>query len=104
MGKQERRARRRERLIERWEASGESAARFARRARVSVATLWYWKRRAGEKAVKQKLVPVQLFTEPAEGREAPRVELVLVDGRRLLIPSDVPTDGLVSILRALSTC
>jgi transposase-like protein len=102
MDKRERKARRRQRLIERWQASGESAERFARRAGVSVATLWYWKRRCREEKGPPGLVPVQLIGEGA-GSEA-LLELLLGNGRRLLIRGEVPMPALVNVLRALATC
>ena len=105
MGARERNARRMERLVERWEGSGEPAASFARRNGVSVWRLLAWRRRRSRAVTAEgpSLVPVRLLEESG-GRESERFELFLSDGRRLLIPSGSSPESLRRILRALSSC
>src|SRR5688500_15961731 len=104
MGVRAQKARRMKRLITEWESSGESAGRFAKRASVGVSTLWDWKRRLSESralAPAPSLVPLQVL---GEAREVDRFELVLTDGRRLLIPAAVTSESLERVLRVVSSC
>ena len=104
MGVRARKARRMKRVIERWKASGEGAAAFAKRARVSVSTLWYWRQRiGGEPEPGPTLVPLQVVADDAE-QGMVRFELVFGDGRRLLIPAEVTSEALERVVRVVSSC
>lgn len=103
MGKREHKRRQMAELMERWQASGLTAEAFAKREKVPVSRLWYWKRRTRRGIVTPAFVPVRVLQE--EGREtAPSFELTLTDGRRLVIPAALTGRPLRQLLSALRSC
>lgn len=96
------------RLVAQWRASGEPQARFARRHGVRPWTLWYWSRKLvdtsrGPAGTGPAFVPVQVISEPP--RVAAPIEVVLVSGERLTIPTGVSSDQIRAVLMALrSAC
>ncbi len=103
MGKREQKGKQMAALMERWQASGLTAEAFAKRERVPVSRLWYWKRRTGRAVATPAFVPVQILQE--EGREtAPSFELTLTDGRRLVIPAALTGRPLRQLLTVLRSC
>jgi hypothetical protein len=102
MGKREKKRREMAKLMARWRASGLSARAFADEAGIPETRLWYWKRRASGTEV-PAFVPVQVVADES-ARGASCFELVLADGRRLLIPPDLAGRPLRQVLAALRTC
>jgi hypothetical protein len=105
MGKRERNAGRMRALVARWQESGQSARRFAQTAGVSVARLWYWRKRAEHTHGRPGFVPVHVLPDEATragGDDS--FELDLGDGRRLRIPPEFSGDSLRRLLAALEPC
>lgn len=102
MGKREAKRREMAKVMTRWGASGKSAAAFARETGIPEWRLWYWRKRAGAVEL-PAFVPVQVVPEE-RSREATCFELMLGDGRRLLIPPALTGRPLRQVLSALRTC
>lgn len=102
MGKREAKRREMAKLMTRWKASGRSAAAFAREAGMPESRLWYWKRRLGT-GDPPSFVPVRIVPEETPATMA-SFELVLGDGRRLLIPPTLTGRPLRQLLSALRAC
>ena len=104
MGKREQKRRQMAELMERWQASGLTADAFAKREKVPVSRLWYWKRRTGRATTAPTaFVPVRILQD--EPREtAPTFELTFADGRRLVIPAALTGRPLRQLLTILRSC
>ncbi len=104
MGKREQKRKQMADLMERWQASGLTADAFAKREKMPVSRLWYWKRRTGRAAAAPTaFVPVQILQD--EGRETvPSFELTFADGRRLVIPAALTGRPLRQLLTILRSC
>lgn len=104
MGKREQKRKQMAALMERWQASGLTADAFAKREKMPVSRLWYWKRRTGRTATASTaFVPVQIIQD--ERREtAPSFELTFADGRRLVIPAALTGRPLRQLLTVLRSC
>jgi hypothetical protein len=89
VGKREQKRKQMAELMERWQASGLTAEAFAKREKIPVSRLWYWKRRTGRATTAPTaFVPVRILQD--ETREtAPTFELTFADGRRLVGPLPV---------------
>ncbi len=102
MGKRDSKRREMAKLVARWRASGKSAASFAREAGIPESRLWYWARRAGAREV-ATFVPLRVIPEENAARTT-SFELLLGDGRRLLIPAALTGRPLRQVLTALRAC
>jgi hypothetical protein len=101
--------------VERWVASGLTAAEFATEIGVNPRTLTYWKWRlgaaakaAGLKAGRPRATPRPSFVElvadpgvsaPAEGSDA--LEVILADGIRVRVPAQFDANALRRVVAAL---
>ena len=101
VGKREAKRREMAKLMTRWQASGKSAAAFARETGMPESRLWYWKRRIGA-AEAPEFVPVRIV--PEEQPAAACFELTFGDGRRLVIPPALTGRPLRQLLSALRAC
>ncbi len=115
MGKRERKQRAMVRMVARFEESGLTCEEFARRSRVSVAKLSYWRGRTREargsghamreeatSQVDANLLPLSLVLGPGSIEpHRPSFEIILTDGRRLIVPSDFSTEGLRRLLEVV---
>jgi hypothetical protein len=102
MGKREAKRREMTKLVSRWRASGRSAAVFSKETGIPESRLWYWARRAG-RTEPPAFVPVRMIAEESAATAA-SFELLLGDGRRLLIPAALTGRPLRQVLSALRTC
>jgi transposase-like protein len=97
----------RNRLIERWRASGIPQARFARQHHVHPRTFWGWVRDASMTATSApRFVPVHVVdasNEDARSREAAVVEIVLPSGSRVRLADGVSPTWVVAIVKGLQT-
>lgn len=118
MGERERKQRAMSRMVSRFEASGLTCEEFCRRRRMSVSKLSYWRRKrrgGGEGQVERglpredrgpriggSLVPLSLVLGAGEiDRTGPSFEIVLLDGRRLVVPEDFSSEGLRRLLEVV---
>lgn len=93
------------RLVERWRASGESQASFARRHHIPGWTFWYWCRKLSDTAppsdaeasLPATFVPVRL----ASGAPSPVIEIVLNGGERLHIGAGASLELVQAVVTAL---
>jgi transposase-like protein len=94
-----------ERLVHAYDTSGLTQVAFARKHRLSVATLRYWLcRRRDEHGSNNRapaLIPVTL--RPAIAGVAARIEVALVNGRELRAPIDTDPARLAALVSALDT-
>ena len=89
-------------LVARWEASGESAAVFARHVGANAMTLYRWRRelRSAEPGpALSKIVEVR----PARMATDERFEVRLGDGRSVEVPPSFDAGALERLLRVLET-
>jgi transposase-like protein len=89
-------------LLAQWEASGESAAEFARRIGTGAATLYRWRREfrgttTRRHAALAKLVEVRPTVIVADGR----FEVRLADGRSVGVPPSFDAEALGRLLDVL---
>ena len=91
-------------LVARWEASGESAAVFARRVGVSGATLCRWRRELacglGDEPGAPPLTAL-VEVRPARAPSDERFEVRLAEGRYLWVPPSFDEMALERLLRVL---
>jgi hypothetical protein len=90
-----------ERWLDRGEREGWSVAELARRSRIPESTLQRWQRRlrdAGRETGFVEVVPA------VTGAAGSRAEIVLRNGRRLLVPIGSPSDGVRSLVTLLESC
>jgi hypothetical protein len=94
-----------EELVERWRRSGAPVSVFARKHRISRDKLVYWRRRlgGGEGSAKMaELVPVRLIGPGSTGDS--RLEVVLGNGDRVLVPESTPVELLRDVVSVLRGC
>ena len=90
-------------LVRQWETSNEPRQVFAQRHGLTVARFDYWKRRVRQavaEAPRVTFAPVEVVEDVATGGGAV-IELVLVSGERLLIPSGAASEQVRVVLAAL---
>jgi transposase len=98
------------RIIDESLEDGASIAEVARRHDLNANQLFAWRRQCGlEPAEPKKLVPILPVTiTPAAAAEesgpgsSSQIEIVLAEGERILVWSDVETAALTRVLKALS--
>lgn len=98
------------RIVQESLEEGASTAEVARRHEVNANLLFTWRRKLGVEPSEQNaampILPVTIAPEPAlEGRcpdAAGQMEVVLVEGDRIIVWADVETAALTRVLRALS--
>ena len=106
-----------EEVVAEWRRSGIPAEEMAAKAKVSVGTLWQWRKlvgpaRQGQGAIVPpvRFLPVQLLGGIANGaaeseRAGHSMELVLKSGTRVVIPEGFSTDSLERLLAVVvRTC
>ena len=87
--------------LERWQRSGLSVAAFCRRQGVSEARFYAWRRTLARRdAAQPAFVPVRVLSEPASVPDG-RLELVLCNGRRLLLARGFDATTLRQVLAVL---
>lgn len=87
--------------VERWNASGLSAAEFARREKVRERTLKWWKWQLGSRAKKTAPISPLTFVEMAATTSHDGLELVLESGARVCVPTDFDAATLARLLDVL---
>ena len=104
MSRREEKRRAMGRLVRRWEDSGMSCAQFARQEGISTSQLRYWVGVESQStAMVPSFVPVQILPEESPAATA-CFELILGDGRRLMIPAELTGRVLRDLLVTLSSC
>lgn len=91
-------------LVARWEASGESAAEFARRLGTGAATLYRWRRKVMATAARDPALPVAKLVEvrPAVVAFADDgFEVRLAGDRGVRVPPSFDAEALGRLLRVL---
>ena len=92
-------------VYERWldlrEQGGWSLAELARRSRIPESTLQRWHRRLRDSEAESGFVEVVAAASPAPDM---RAEIVLLGGRRVIVPIGSPADGLRSLVTLLESC
>jgi transposase-like protein len=86
------------RLVAQWRASGEPQARFARRHGVRPWTLWYWSRKT---TLARPTAPATPMFVPVQVAPAASIAIVLPDGVRLEVGSDMPPPTVAALVTAL---
>jgi len=87
--------------VERWKASGLSAAEFARREKVRERTLKWWKWQLGSRAKKAAPISPLTFVEMTSTAPQDGLELVVESGTRVRVPSDFDAATLARLLDVL---
>ena len=98
------------RIVEESLADGASIAEVARRHDLNANQLFTWRRQFGFEPAESKnlapILPVTIAPVEAEENSDPgssgQIEIVLADGDRILVWSDVETEALTRVLKALS--
>jgi hypothetical protein len=100
-------------VIRAWEQSGQDLSGFAARHGLKAARLARWASRLGKRAVGRRgrisagAAPLKLRFHPvaligsAPAVETSAIEVVLLDGRRVRVPSGVASEDLGCVLRVL---
>jgi transcriptional regulator with XRE-family HTH domain len=102
MKKAQRRREEMARLVELWKESGESRRSFASQIGVSPSKLAYWEGRVRRpslvplKLVSDDQTPLRVWTE--------RFEIVLENGRRILVPPGFTPEEVRQIVEIVVTC
>jgi transposase-like protein len=89
-------------ILSTYDHSGVSQARFAREHGLAVSTLRVWlrgRRQKGDGGGLPRLIPVTV-TGPMGSTEV-RIEIVLTNGRRLVVPIGLDADQVGTLARAL---
>lgn len=89
-------------LVARWEASGESAAVFARHVGTKAVTLYRWRRELRQAATGPALAKI-VEVRPARLAADDRFEVRLGDGRSVGVPPTFDAGALERLLRVLGT-
>lgn len=101
--------------VQRWRASGQDAERYAAAHRLHPRTLVWWARQLESNGTKQgpgkptsKFLPARLTAARAPSvvaatPERSDVEVVLRNGRRVLVGRDIELDALARLLDAVET-
>ena len=91
------------RLVDEWEASGESACRFARLAGVSEGTLYRWRGLLTRSARKPRQVALAKIVEvrATQVMAADQFEVWLACGRRVGVPASFDGKALARLLGVL---
>lgn len=91
------------RLVDEWEASGESAGRFARLAGVSEGTLYRWRDLLTRSARKPRPVALAKIVEVRATQVTPadQFEVRLACGRRVGVPASFDGEALGRLLGVL---
>ena len=94
------------RRVERWKASGLTAAAFARRDGCNAGSLswWSWRLKAGDRDATPsppEAISPMTFVELATPIPREPIEIVLPSGARVRVPADFDGPALERILRAL---
>ena len=87
-------------LVARWEASGESAAVFARHVGANAMTLYRWRRELRSAALGPALSKI-VEVRPAQMATDDRFEVRLGDGRSVEVPPSFEAGALERLLRVL---
>ena len=98
------------RIVDESLADGASIAEIARRHDLNANQLFTWRRQFGVEPVEPKelspILPVTIAsdvaTDEAEPRSTGQMEIVLAEGDRILVWSDVETAALMRVLKALA--
>ena len=98
------------RIVDETLEDGASLAEVARRHDLNANQLFTWRRQSGVEATGQKgvapILPVTIALEMAAEEPDPgssgQIEIVLADGDRILVRSDVEMAALMRVLKALS--
>ena len=97
------------RIVEESLVAGASIAEVARRHELNANLLFTWRRKMGVEPSEQKdptpLLPVTIIAEAAEEarpESSGQMEIVLCEGERIIVWSDVELAALSRVLRALS--
>jgi len=100
-----------EQLLGRRERLGLTFKTLARESGVPAGTLAFWAWKLRQSALQREPIAPACtgFVELVPGPDVPsavesRVEIVLVSGRRVVVPADVDEDRLVRLVRALERC
>src|SRR5271154_6131099 len=98
------------RIVDETLEDGASLSEVARRRDLNANQLFTWRRQFGVEAAGPKnvapILPVTIALETAAEEPSPgsggQIEIVLADGDRILVWSDVETTALMRVLKALS--
>jgi transposase len=98
------------RIVEESLQEGASIAEVARRYELNANLLFTWRRKMGVEPLQQsdpvEIVPVTITRELAAERDCPdaagQMEIVLAEGDRIIVWTDVETAALSRVLKALS--
>lgn len=104
MNRREEKRRAMGRLVRRWKDSGMSCAEFARQEGIATSQLRYWAGVESQSAAMvPSFVPVQILPEESSAATA-CFELILGDGRTLVIPAELTGRALRELLLTLGSC
>ena len=98
------------RIVEESVQEGASIAEVARRHDVNANLLFTWRRQMGVESSEQNdpmaILPVTIASEPAPAGRCPdtagQMEIILAEGKRIIVWADVETAALSRVLKALS--
>jgi transposase len=98
------------RIVEESLREGASIAEVARRHEVNANLLFTWRRQMGVESSEQNdpmaILPVTIASEPAPAERCPdtagQMEIILAEGKRIIVWADVETAALSRVLKALS--
>ena len=98
------------RIVEESLREGASIAEVARRHEVNANLLFTWRRKMGVESSEQNdpmaILPVTIASEPAPAGRCPdtagQMEIILAEGKRIIVWADVETAALSRVLKALS--
>jgi hypothetical protein len=97
-------------LLDQWQRRGQSVRAFCAAHRLSEQSLYWWRRELaardlqptpGADAAPPLFVPVHVRAEPVSALPGDLVEVLLDNGRRLPVGSDVPPQRLAQLVAAL---
>jgi transposase-like protein len=88
-------------LVAQWEASGDSAAVFARQIGVSAATVWRWKHELSKSGLAGPTLAKIVEVRPAGMTADDRFDVRLAGGRCVGVPASFDEAALGRLLRVL---